>query len=371
MRKLLFAICAPIALLLASCGTSVVEIAASGKPYEIFVVAPKPIWDGAPGDTLRSVMGEEVLWVNQSEPLFDLFNITPQAINDNIRRHRNLIVLKVDPKLDSVIFEVKENLWVNGQVVIDVTAPNNEVLAAYLAGHGDVIVGYMSIVEQNRMKTRTAKYNEKRLGEMIKSKFGFQMNIPMGYRLALDTTNFLWMTYDMPIAAQGIVVYEFAKPKAGEKLDVLAARDLAVCRVPGPTDGSYMATDTTFMPESTVVKFNNRQWIETRGFWFVKGDFMGGPFLNYLTFDEENHRYIGVDMYVNSPSPKYPKRNFIRQLESVMLGISINPNKALSTTTTYSRADVVKLCSAAFLAGSESSKGDEASQIAKWLNENL
>ena len=32
--------------------------------------------------------------------------------------------------------------------------------------------------------------------------------------------------------------------------------------------------------------------LETRGTWEVKGDFMGGPFLNYLVEDKLNDRVL-------------------------------------------------------------------------------
>lgn len=323
MKKLFLALLAPVMFTFVSCGTSIVEISATGKPYEIFVVAKKPVWNSIAGDTLRAIMKEEVLWVNQPEPIFDLYNITPEAFNQNIRSHRNLIMLKADGAADSVAFGVREDVWVNGQIVIEITAPNNEALANYIGVNAQTIVDYLSIVEQQRMQKRTTKLSDGRLRELVKKKFDFSIHIPNGYRVALDTTDFLWLNYEMPIASQGVLIYSFAKPEMGQKLNLIGQRNAAVMHVPGPVAGSYMSTDTIFMPESEVVSFNGRAWVETRGFWKVEGDFMGGPFINYTTFDEVNHRYIGIDMYVNSPSPKYPKRNYIRQLESIMLGVSL------------------------------------------------
>lgn len=371
MKKLFLALVCLPTLLLSSCSTSIVEVAASGKPYEIFVIAPKPVWNSIAGDTLRTIMSEEVLWVNQPEPIFDLFNITPEAFNNNVRTHRNLIMLKVDKAADSVTFAAKEDVWVNSQIVIDITAPSDSALANYIGSNASTIVNYLSIVEQNRMKIRAAKYNEKNIEQTISKKFDFKMVIPQGYRVALDTTNFLWITYEMPLASQGIIIYTFAKPEQGLKLNLVDERNLAVANVPGPVKGSRMSTDTTFMPESVVRSFDGRAWIETRGFWNVKGDFMGGPFINYTTFDEVNHRYIGIDMYVNSPSPKYPKRNYIRQLESIMLGVTLGGGQSQSKSKTFTQEEVARLCEAAFYYGVSDQNGDLANNIKQWINQNV
>ncbi len=304
------------------------NIAATGKPYEIFVITPKPVWNGAVGDTLRHVFGQEVDWINQPEPLFDLFNIIPNSINDVARRHRNMFLINCDSKRDSVTFSVRENVWVDGQVVMELNAPNQQLAANYIGENSETIVDFLSIVEKKRMNLRARKQADGRIGDIIAKKFDFRMIIPKGYRVANDKLpNFLWLTYEMPISSQGVAIYSFAKPAEGTKLNLIEERNRAIAQIPGPVDGSYMSTDTTFKPESNPVEINGQAWVETRGFWNVKGDFMGGPFINYITFDAASQQYIGIDLYVYSPSPKYPKRNYIRQMEALMLGVTIPKSK--------------------------------------------
>ncbi len=325
MKKSLFFAILPLLALLWNCsGSSLVNISATGKPYEVFVVTEKPIWNGAAGDSLRMVMNEEVLWLNQPEPLFDLFNITPQALNDITKRHRNLLFLNVDKSADTTTFTVKTDRWASGQIVMDITAPSAATAADYIAQNSLEIMGFIGDVEQNRMNQRAKKYNDPRIEKLILEKFGIKMSFPRGYRVANDAEDFLWLTYEMPIASQGVVIYSFDRPTSTtEKLSVLEQRNLAVQKIPGPVDGSYMTSDMMFTPESTSVEINDIGWILTQGFWRVEGDFMGGPFINYATFNKNTGRYIAFDMYVYSPSPRYPKRNYVRQLESLMLGVSI------------------------------------------------
>lgn len=320
MKKLLLTLLAPV--LFVSCSTGIYEIAATGKPYEIFVASDRAVWDGAVGDTLRSVFGQEVEWLNQPEPLFDLFNMTPEGMTDLIRRHRNLLIINVNSKSDSTSFTSTKDRWASGQVVVTINSPSAEQAAQYLSENRATIVSWFEILERERMSERAKKYNEATVTQLIKDKFGFSMIIPNGYRVRKDTTNFLWISYEMPLASQGVSIYTFKKKEG--KLDLLAERDMAISQIPGPSDGSYMATDTTFHPDLRNYKINGRDWVEIRGFWNVKGDFMGGPFINYVTYDELNERYIAIDMYVLSPTLRYPKRNYIRQLESLMMNVKID-----------------------------------------------
>ncbi len=326
MKKSLLYLLVPIIFVMGCGEPSRVNIAASGSPYEIFVVTDKAIWKGEVGDTIRSIMNEEVLWVNQPEPIFTIHNITPQALNNITRKHRNLLIINTNSKADSATLSYTENKWATGQIVIEIEAPNDNSAAMFIGENSKTITDFLHILEQKRMNRRAAKYNDKYVEELIKKKYGFDMVFPRGYRVANDIDNFLWLTYEMPIASQGVVIYTFDRAKEGEKLDLVAQRNLAVMSIPGPVDGSYMGTDVTFYPESTPVVINGVSWIETRGFWKAEGDWMGGPFINYVTLDKVNNRYIGIDLYVYSPSPKYPKRNYIRQLESLMLGVTIPKN---------------------------------------------
>ncbi|MEG0467170.1 MAG: DUF4837 family protein [Mucinivorans sp.] len=320
MKKLFFALVA--AVLLTSCGTGIYEIAATGKPYEVLVVADRNIWNGATGDTIRSMMSQEVDWVNQPEPIFDLLSMAPQGLNELMRRHRNMILIKIDQKVDSTSLIASFDRWATGQVVMDVTSPSDSAAAQYMSQNGKTLVAWLEKLERDRMSERGKKYNDSKLTELVRQKFGFTMFIPQGYRLRNDTTNFLWISYEMPLASQGLAIYTF--PRVNGKFDPLARRNEAVALIPGPSNGSYMATDTIFKPELSSFNINGRDWSEIRGFWNVKNDFMGGPFINYVTYDSLNNRYIAIDMYVLSPSVKYPKRNYIRQLESLMMNVKVN-----------------------------------------------
>lgn len=328
MKKLLLLIVLPM---LYSCGSSIMEVASSGKPYEIFVVTSKPVWTSAVGDSIRTTFAQEVEWINQPEPIFDLYNITPEGLNDHIRKHRNLFFVTVDAAADSCSFSARQDVWATNQEVINFTGPSVESMAAYWANNSAIIVQWLSNIERDRMAARAVKYNTKFIDNLVAEKFGLAINIPVGYKVNADKPDFLWIGSDIKLGTLGIVFYTF-KRDGDKPLDLLSRRNYAVAQVPGPSDGSYMITDTTFfLPEASGFELAGQQWMEIRGFWKIENDFMGGPFISYIAFDKERQQYIGIDMFINSPSPKYPKRNYIRQFESIIMNAHFISSSAPQT----------------------------------------
>ena len=60
---------------------------------------------------------------------------------------------------------------------------------------------------------------------------------------------------------------------------------------------------------------------ETRGTWEVKGDFMGGPFLNYIVKDTINKRILFIDGFIFSPSQR--KRDNIVEIEAIIKSLKV------------------------------------------------
>ena len=58
------------------------RINAQGAPYELIVVCDQPEWQGALGDTLRSILTEPVAGLNQREPLFDVLRVLPSGFEN-------------------------------------------------------------------------------------------------------------------------------------------------------------------------------------------------------------------------------------------------------------------------------------------------
>lgn len=297
---------------------------AGGKPYEIVVSMDQELWNGEAGDTLRSILEQPVPMFNQMEPSFDISRVNPGALKDLVLRHRNILVVKVAPGSGEAQSVAQYNVYARPQIMVTITAPDAGSLVRYLVSNRTELQQLFEITERNRAVENYRRYGEKGIEKEIYSVFGIEMNIPRGFSIkGRSGDDFMWIGNDVKVATQGLVIYSY--PYSGTEdfrlANLIRRRDEFMGRIPGPSDGSYVATEDYIEPEVLYPVINGRQWAEMRGFWFVENDFMGGPFVNYSTLDPANGRVIAIDCFVHSP--KDPKRNLMRQLQHAVYSVEI------------------------------------------------
>ncbi len=313
-------------LILSGCSGDVLP-SSTGQPYEILVVSPNNAWESTAGDTVRAIFGQEVEMTNQPEPIYDVLRVTPEAFNKPLSKHRNLLTLKIDPAADSAAMSARYDMYAQPQLVISVTAPTADSLASYLWRYHDELVSLYSIAERDRFMKRACQTTDTKINELVKQKFGFDICIPKGYTVRNEQPGFLWVSYEMALSSIGFIIYTYPADTTlwhnDLAVSIIAARNAAVAKVPGPVDGSYMTTSTAVPVEQEIFTAYGRQWNLVSGFWRVENDFMGGPFRNYTTYDLVNNRMIAIDGYVYSPTDKQRlgKRNFIRQIEAIFMTV--------------------------------------------------
>jgi len=104
---------------------------------------------------------------------------------------------------------------------------------------------------------------------------------------------------------------------------LLNKRDSILHRhVPGPSEGSFMATEHAYPAIYKKATINGKEVIEMRGLWKVQNDMMGGPYVLQAHFDKKNNRVIVTDGFVYSPE-KPDKRDKIRQMEALMYTLKL------------------------------------------------
>lgn len=287
-----------------------------GAAYELIVVCNQELWDGEVGDTLRSVLLRRVEMLNQREPYFDVLRITPDGFLKLNTEHRNVLIINVNPeKYDTTRLVVTQDVYALNQLLLSATAPTASDMVRLLDTERENILGAYELVEQRRNVAAYEKFGPKHLRDLVKEKFGFEMHLPAGFKLAKQTNDFVWMRYEMPKSSQGVLIYSYPYngPQDLSESHIIAQRNKYAALVPGPADGSYM---TTAYGQSDAIRIDGRLWIRTRGLWDVEGDFMGGPFVSFTTLDTSTNRVVTIDGYVYSP--ELHKRNYIRELEHIV-----------------------------------------------------
>ena len=140
----------------------------------------------------------------------------------------------------------------------------------------------------------------------------------------------VWIRYDEQAAEEviNIIVYSDAYSKKGQTRQITQAypiekRDLLGKKVSSQNAGSYMVSDSSVLPyEQKITSIKaDQQAVESRGLWKMKGDFMGGPFINYTFNDPKNGQTIVVDGFIYAPKSK--KRLLVRRLEALFKSIDL------------------------------------------------
>ena len=321
MKALKFLILAAVAFLTMSCkddGT-LVKQNVGGKAGEIIIVANKAQWETEPGNELRNILAAQYPYLPQSEPSYTLINIPHKSFTSLFEYHRNILILKVDPNLESK-FVAQEDVWAAPQTVILITAPTNEEAAKVIADNAERLFNTINQAERNRIMRNSKKYEDIALRQFVADKFGGSPYFPKGYSLKKQTDNFVWISYETTYINLGVFVYRIPyKDETSLELENLMAATAEVMKdnVPGMVDNSYMTISSEITPGLSVMKYKNHNFIEMRGLWEVQNDFMGGPFVIHAFYDKNNPgELIVVEGFVYAP--RYDKRDYIRQVESIL-----------------------------------------------------
>ena len=299
---------------------------AQGKPYELIVVCPQAEWTGEVGDSLRAIFTAPVPNLNQIEPIFDVLRVTERGFTGMVADHRNILKILVDPELKETTTAVQYDVTSDPQIVMTLQGPSDGALVKYLSENRENLVYALEKAERDRAVKANETYGNPGIESAILKTFGVEMKVPKGYTLAAQKPDFIWARNEYPTASQGFFIYSY--PYTGRQaLTVEAlteARNRFAARIPGPSEGSYMITADVYEPDLRTFRLEGRLWVELRGFWDVKNDFMGGPFVSYTTVDTTTQRVFTIDCYVYSP--KNHKRNYMRELEHLLYLISV-PDK--------------------------------------------
>ena len=199
MRNMYIALLSAGAALLVGCGST--QVSSVGKPYEMFVVSSPELWQSAAGDTLRAYLADEVEMVNQPEPKFTLYNVPQGGYKSTVSKHRNILILRTGDRYPVSDMTARYDVNAQPQLEVTVTSPSTDSLAAFLHRYGADLTRLFEITERDRLVARAEKYRDPKIGPLIREKFGFEMSIPQGYRVRLDTTDFLWISFELPLAS--------------------------------------------------------------------------------------------------------------------------------------------------------------------------
>ena len=310
-------------LLLASAygcnGTKALLPNVSGKAGEVMVVIDKDYWEGAVGDKVREILTDEVPYLPQKEPLFNLSNVPLSGFSDLFRVHRNILLLQVDPQLDSTGIFYHKDVWASPQSVIQVSAHTSEEAVGLLDDSAQLIVSFFEQAERDRIIGNALLYEERSLADTVSSIFGGSPHFPTGYKLRKATPDFVWIAYDREYVYQDVLIYKYPvtekDPFSAENI-IRHRNETMKKNVPGMFENSYMTTSPVLEPIVEHVKYRGRDFMQTRGLWEVENDYMGGPFVSHSFYSPDGKDIIVTEAFVYAP--RYDKRQYMLQVEALL-----------------------------------------------------
>lgn len=294
----------------------------SGKAGEVLVVADRGPWDAYFQDVVTEHLCADVPYLAMKEPQYNVITVTPSNFSQMFQIHRNIILFNVNAGVSVPGVTYKYDRWAKPQIVITVNAATSEEAVQLFNDNAATIMGAIEQKERERIIANTRAYQERSLAVAVKDFIGGDMVFPSGYKLKKRGDNFMWISYETTYIQQGFFIYYYPAQGKAEELtaEALVAQRNKVLRqeVPGMVDGSYMTTGDYLEPFVKYGAYKGIKFAELRGLWEVEGDFMGGPFASHTFYTPDGLNLVCIEAYVYAP--KYNKRHYLRQVESLLYG---------------------------------------------------
>lgn len=327
MKRLTTYACLLVTLFtLASCdegGTSLLTPASSGRPYEMLVVMDDSVWNRPAGRALFDALDTDVPGLPQSERSFRIMQINDKQMNNTFALFRNIIVPKIDRMYTQVKFKFSRDVKASPQMVMTIQAPNEQAFAEYVGKHKQTIVDFFTRAEMNRQVKLLEKEHSPLVEQIVKDSFQCIVHVPADLENYKRGRNFLWATTNRERDDLSFVIYTYPfTDKNTFTLDYfIHKRDSFMkANLPGPLDGSYMATNKEFIISQDIA-VRGKYAQEVKGLWDMKGAVMGGPFVSHVRVDEKNQRVIVAEAFVYSPGRK--KRDIMRRMEAALYTLQL------------------------------------------------
>ncbi len=99
----------------------------TGGAGEVLVVMDQFNWENSAGELLQDILKEEYPGLPQSEPLFDVIQVTASSFDGVYQFHRSIVLTTVSSGLEPKI-RYRENIWAKPQIMVQIEAPTATAL---------------------------------------------------------------------------------------------------------------------------------------------------------------------------------------------------------------------------------------------------
>lgn len=292
----------------------------SGKAGEVIVVIDKGLWEGSIGTVLRDTLTADCPFLPQREPMYNLVDVAPSGFNNMFQIHRNIIVINVSSSVTEPGVVIRKDVWAAPQCVIYINAADSETATELIKANSDKIATTLEQAERDRVIANAKKYEERALAPATEEVIGGTPHYPSGYQLKKKTSDFVWITYAPQGTQQSILAFKYPVVEGEDMMSRTCLTDninlMLKENVPGMFENTYMTIASGITPSVKYLNYKGHAFAEIRGLWDVYNDYMGGPFVAHAFYSQDGKDMIVLLAFVYAP--KYDKRQYLRQVESIL-----------------------------------------------------
>jgi hypothetical protein len=295
----------------------------TGGAGEVLVVMDQFNWENSAGDLLQDILKEEYPGLPQSEPLFDVIQVTAGSFDGVYQFHRSIVLTKVESGLAPNI-RFRENIWAKPQIMVQMEAPTGAALKELISENEKQIRSFLVQYDRNRLMNVYKDSKDPAIQKDIATHHQIRLAIPRGYNMDFSNEDYTSVSIESPDLSQVIQVYDY--PASGPEdlniTNIIKNRNSFTHKyVKGPRDGSYMVISKMFVPIAYDLRNNKQDVLELRGLWDLENGYMGGPFVSHSVYDARRGRIVTVDGYIYHPNQK--KRVKVKQLEAIIYSMEL------------------------------------------------
>ncbi|MCH2224558.1 MAG: DUF4837 family protein [Crocinitomicaceae bacterium] len=324
-------------------------LVATGKVGEVLVVCEQGIWDSEIKTHLDSGLTQFIMPYFPDVATFELSHRTIERFTGGYKRHRNTLMINIDPNYEGEkgIIEKRLDVWANQQIVIEMKGKDfNQILELCKKGIGSVHDEFDK-KEWSRIAERFGRQRDGTVQSSIEKNFGISVEFPNGTKLLDAKKNFY--NIELPVQSRPIdfvgsgssdaglmstrimiYQYDYIDSTQFDFKNLLMARDTMLkYNVPYfDIEGMYMGTQYAPMvyPEGTVSTSADGKvkGFEMRGMYLFTGRSKhapGGGFWAFHFVNPKTKKLICVSSAMWAP-PTTSWTQPLREIQAILKSVS-------------------------------------------------
>ena len=291
-------------------------LASNGNINTVTVVMPNQLWNGTLGQTVRDMYAYPAEGLPQQEPLFDLKQIPPEIFTGFAQSSRSVLWIGIRNQIN---VRIDQNTYAQPQTLAVFTAPTTEQLTEIIISQSSKVIERLRKQERAERLRRIQKSTYTNHG--LAEKFGLTLTMPSAYKTLKEDQQASWFQRDIPNGHINLLVLATPYDEnivVQQNLDQIIAMHDSIGKafIPGRLPNTHLITEKAYEPYVYTTTLDGKPALEIRGTWEVQGDFMAGPFVQYIVNDKANNRNLILEGFVFAPSKA--KRDYVFEAETIL-----------------------------------------------------